>query len=84
MRAEVARARRAARKANDKTAKGRRRYTRWSGAEMARLMKLWLQYPNDWARIKEIDRTSSDPKLGMRTDVDLKDKLRTIKMWCLK
>ena len=44
-------------------------------------MSWWLQYGNSWAFIKQLDEQSSHPKLSLRTQVDLKDKVRNIKLW---
>lgn len=62
----------------------RRRPTPWSAAENQRLITLWMEHGNSWSLIKEIDDFSPQPKLGIRTQVDLKDRLRTVKSWMLR
>lgn len=56
----------------------------WSSKETERLVRLWEKHPNEWARIERLDRASDDPQLATRTQVDLKDKMRNVKMWMLK
>lgn len=56
----------------------------WIEEEVARLLRLWMRMGNRWAEIKRIDAESEQPRLTLRTDVDLKDKLRTIKKWMLR
>jgi hypothetical protein len=56
----------------------------WSLKETRRLVRLWENHPNEWAKIKRLDRASDDPQLTTRTQVDLKDKMRNVKIWMLK
>jgi hypothetical protein len=56
----------------------------WSLKETRCLVRLWEKHPNEWAKIERLDRASSDPQLTTRTQVDLKDKMRNVKMWMLK
>ena len=61
-----------------------RYHLKWRPPEVKRLLRLWFQHGNSWARIKTIDDQSSEPQLKDRTQVDLKDKVRTIKAWMLR
>ncbi|KAJ5215592.1 uncharacterized protein N7498_001999 [Penicillium cinerascens] len=56
----------------------------WSLNETRRLVRLWERHPNEWAKIERLDRASDDPQLTTCTQVDLKDKMRNIKIWMLK
>lgn len=57
---------------------------KWRKREVKRLLRLWFEHGNSWARIKAIDDRSAEPQLQDRTQVDLKDKLRTIKAWMMR
>ena len=56
----------------------------WSLKETRRLVRLWEKHPNEWAKIERLDQASDDPQLTTRTPVDLKDKMRNVKIWMLK
>lgn len=56
----------------------------WSLKETRRLVRLWEQHPNEWAKIERLDRASDHPQLTTRTQVDLKDKMRNVKISMLK
>lgn len=66
------------------THRQRRHHRKWTKREVKRLLKLWFLHGNAWSQIKAIDTRSSLPQLSNRSQVDLKDKLRTIKAWMLR
>lgn len=59
----------------------RRQRMLWSRSEIRTLIRLWLRHGNSWAYLKEQDELSVNPQLGLRTQVDLKDKMRNIKLY---
>lgn len=59
----------------------RRQRMLWSRSEIRTLIRLWLRHGNSWAYLKEQDELSVSPQLGLRTQVDLKDKMRNIKLY---
>lgn len=61
-----------------------RHHLKWRKREVKRLLRLWFEHGNSWAQIKAIDDQMAEPQLKDRTQVDLKDKLRTIKAWMLR
>ncbi|KAJ5117446.1 hypothetical protein N7448_011078 [Penicillium atrosanguineum] len=61
-----------------------RHHLKWRNREVKRLLRLWFEHGNSWAQIKAIDDQMAEPQLKDRTQVDLKDKLRTIKAWMLR
>jgi hypothetical protein len=56
----------------------------WSATETDRLLDLWKRYGNNWAVIKEEDESMAPSVLGDRSIVDLKDKMRTVKVGLLR
>ena len=57
---------------------------RWTAKETDRLLQLWKEYGNDWVRIIEEDAAMLDSLLTGRTAVDLKDKIRNVKIGYLR
>ncbi|EFW13349.1 conserved hypothetical protein [Coccidioides posadasii str. Silveira] len=58
--------------------------TRWSAEETARLVQLWERHGNNWALIKELDKEMPEPRLWNRTQVDLKDRMRNVKIGLMR
>lgn len=56
----------------------------WSMKELCQLLKLCREYGTQWSLIKEVDSEQASPKLENRTQVDLKDKARNVKMWMMR
>lgn len=56
----------------------------WLATETDRLLDLWKRYGNNWAVIKEEDEHMAPSVLGDRSIVDLKDKMRTVKIGLLR
>lgn len=52
--------------------------------ELCQLLKLCREYGTQWSLIKEVDSEQASPKLENRTQVDLKDKARNVKMWMMR
>jgi hypothetical protein len=52
----------------------------WSTRETDRLVELWKRYGNNWVRIKDKDEETVAPVLGNRSILDLKDKMRSVKI----
>jgi hypothetical protein len=62
----------------------RKAAVKWSAEEIGRLVTLFQKHLGQWAVMKRADEQSSSPKLTIRTSVDLKDKMRTLKKWLLR
>jgi hypothetical protein len=62
----------------------RKAAVKWSAEEIGRLIALYQKHLGQWAKMKRADERSSSPKLTIRTGVDLKDKMRTLKKWLLR
>jgi len=62
----------------------RKAAVKWSAEEIGRLFALYQEHLGQWAKMKRADERSSSPKLTIRTGVDLKDKMRTLKKWLLR
>lgn len=56
----------------------------WTADEVRRLMDLMEEYGTSWAKIKEADSNFAVPLLGNRSQVQLKDKARNMKLDFLK
>ncbi|KAJ5753309.1 Peptidoglycan-binding Lysin subgroup [Penicillium odoratum] len=62
----------------------RKAAVKWSAEEIGRLVALFQEHLGQWATMKRADEQSSSPRLTIRTSVDLKDKMRTLKKWLLR
>lgn len=56
----------------------------WTEEEIVRLVGLMKQYGTSWAKIKEADENMSRSALGARSQVNLKDKARNMKLEYLR
>jgi hypothetical protein len=58
--------------------------TPWSEDEIKRLIHLWIIHGSRWSQILKIDARMSPPSLLHRSQVDLKDKIRNIKIYMMR